>query len=148
MKNLFLNVVVTLIVVAICLHYFNETESKSDFESVQTNEPDYVSVLQLIANPEKYHKKNVGVIGFVHLQFEGDVICLHEEDYRKGLSKNCLWISIKNMSGKNNTNPINKYMVVEGIFDAKNTGHQGMTSGAIVKVSRFDDWIGNRNREN
>ena len=120
MKNLLLNIVITTIVFAFCFNFFVQTsETKESFNAdlFQTTEPIYVSMIQLIANPEKYHQKFIRVIGFVHLQFEGDAICLHEEDYKRGLSKNCLAITVANKSGKQAVDRIDKYMIVEPLLD-------------------------------
>lgn len=53
-----------------------------------------VSLIQLLANPQAYDGKIVRIIGFIHLEFEGNVIYLHEDDFRYGLTKNGLWIDL------------------------------------------------------
>lgn len=144
MKSIFLNIVVTILVFTICVHFFNQnTQTKENLESEfsQNNEPVDVSMIQLIANPEKHHNKLVRVIGFVHLQFEGNLICPYEEDYKKLLSKNCLWLSVSDEIKKQGSS--DKYMVVEGTFDAKSFGHFGMYSGTLRKIKRFDNWLKN-----
>ena len=37
-----------------------------------------VSLIRLIANPEKYHGKKIQVTGYINLEFEGDAIYLHK----------------------------------------------------------------------
>jgi hypothetical protein len=37
-----------------------------------------VSLIQLIATPERYHGKFVEVIGYMNLEFEGNAIYLHK----------------------------------------------------------------------
>lgn len=39
-------------------------------------EPLHVSLIQLIANPEKYDGKQVAVVGFLRLEFEGNALYL------------------------------------------------------------------------
>ncbi len=51
-----------------------------------------VSLIQLIANPQAYDNKRVRITGFLHLEFEGNVIYFHNEDFRYRLTKNGLWI--------------------------------------------------------
>ena len=53
-----------------------------------------VSLIQLIANPQAYDGKAIRIIGFVHLEFEAQVIYLHEEDFHHGLNRDGLWIDL------------------------------------------------------
>lgn len=55
---------------------------------------DNVSVVQLIANPERYDGKHIQLIGFLRIEFEGTAIYLHREDYEQGIARNALWINI------------------------------------------------------
>lgn len=52
-----------------------------------------VSIVQLLAVPEKYEGKLVSVRGFVRLESEGSAIYLHEEDYEQSLYSNGLWLN-------------------------------------------------------
>jgi hypothetical protein len=105
-----------------------------------------VSLIRLIANPERYHGKKVRVIGFARLQFEGSGVYVHEDDYRHGITRNGLWLgSFASRQGRQPTDPISikgndKYAIVEGTFDMNNHGHRGMWSGAITNVTRFQLW--------
>ena len=98
-----------------------------------------VSLVQLIANPKDYDGKFVRVIGFVSLEFEGNGIYLHEEDYKHGLTLNGLWLDIT--GEKNPTEFDRKYVLVEGTFNAKWKGHMGLWSGSIQQIKRFQAWI-------
>jgi hypothetical protein len=53
-----------------------------------------VSVIQLIAQPEKFDGKRVRFIGFLRLEFEGNAIFLHREDFDRGISRNGLWVNV------------------------------------------------------
>src|SRR5688572_28759665 len=53
-----------------------------------------ISLVALLAQPNAYEGKLVRVIGAFRLEFEGNAICLHSEDIAKGVSNNCLWISL------------------------------------------------------
>ena len=46
-----------------------------------------VSMIQLIANPQVYDNKRVRITGFLHLEFEGDAIYLHREDFSYALKR-------------------------------------------------------------
>lgn len=107
-------------------------------------EPIGLSLIQLIANPEKYHGKSVRVVGFVHLEFEGNAIYLHKEDFDRFLPRNALWLSITDEIDKQADTYNNKYVLVEGTFNAENMGHLGMCSGSIEKIKRLEPWFEER----
>jgi hypothetical protein len=60
--------------------------------------PDYadesVSLIQLIANPERYDKKIVRFIAYLHLEFEGDAVYLHRDDFEHAISNDAIWINL------------------------------------------------------
>ena len=137
MRNLVLNIVITLITVVVCFHFLSEPKTNPDYESVQNTETTYVSMIQLLANPEKYHNKKIFVKGFVHLQFESNGVYLHEEDFRKRLSKNAVWLVVNNDDAKENPVTIDQYWTIEGTFDATQKGHGGIYSGTIKNIKNL-----------
>jgi hypothetical protein len=98
-----------------------------------------VSMIQLIATPEKYQGKRVRMLAFLRLEFEGNALYLHKEDYQHAIYRNGLWIDLpKGVStGKGLTN---RYVIVEGLFDATRHGHMDLWSGAITDVTRLEPW--------
>jgi hypothetical protein len=102
------------------------------------------SLIQLIANPEKYNGKLVRVIGVTNIGFEVNAIYTSKEHHKYGVTKNSLWISpdTKALGVKEDqlTKYNGKYVLIEGIFNKDDTGHMGMNSGSIDKVSRFQLW--------
>jgi hypothetical protein len=94
-----------------------------------------VSIVQLIATPEKYDGKVVKVMGFLRLEFEGDAIYLHEDDYRHGISKNGLMV-VRNAKIDANADTLDlHYVLLEGTFDANNHGNMGLNSGTITNIT-------------
>ena len=75
-----------------------------------------VSLINLIATPKDFDGKRVRVIGFARLEFEGNAIYLHREDYLQGITKNGLWLDVENASKKSATEANNRYVIVEGVF--------------------------------
>lgn len=100
-----------------------------------------VTMIQLIANPEKYDGDLVRVIGVGNLEFEGDCIALSKEDlkYRVG---NSIWIELgeKAISYEEAKQYNGEYVIVEGIFDKDYCGHFGMFCGSIRNISRYEVW--------
>jgi hypothetical protein len=103
--------------------------------TLSTEQPQAVSIIQLISSPDAYDGKLVQVFGFVRFEFEGSAIYLHQEDYKQGLYKNSLWLSMGEQKELDQ-----KYALIEGIFNARNHGHLGLCSGSIEKVSRSMPW--------
>ena len=94
-----------------------------------------VSIVQLIAAPEKYDGKVVMVMGFLRLEFEGDAIYLHEDDYRHAIHKNGLMV-VTNPKIDMEADKLNlHYVVLEGTFDANNHGNMGLNSGTIRNIT-------------
>ena len=111
--------------------------------AINPMEPESVSIIQLIANGEKYENKLVRIIGFVKLEFEGNAIYINQEDYEHSLTSNGLWISISDDFSKSHKNLKEfdkKYCLIEGVFTAKNKGHLGLWSGAVENIKRFQVW--------
>ena len=92
-----------------------------------------ISIINLISTPEQYHGKKVIITGYLNMEFEGNGIYLSKEDYINSIYKNGLWcdIDLEKYSKFNK-----KYVVMEGIFNAKMTGHMGLWSGSIENISR------------
>jgi len=101
---------------------------------VHAAEPTDVSMLQLIVQPEKYHGKFIRVQGFLRLEFEGKALYLHREDYANGLTKNGLWVDMLESPEHMKLNM--RYVLIEGVFNARDHGHLGLWSGSIEKISR------------
>jgi hypothetical protein len=100
-----------------------------------------ISIVRLIATPEKYHNKQIQVEGYLNLEFEGDAIYLHEEDYKKGLTRNGFWVSFSNKLDKKAIPKLNKgYVLIEGTFDMNSRGHMGLFGGEIRNITRITKW--------
>jgi hypothetical protein len=107
---------------------------------IQAQQPTDVTLVQLIANPEKFDGRLVRVIGFLRLEFEGNVLYLHREDYENAILGDGIWVdvtpSITKQSATLNTN----YVLLEGVFSARDRGHMGMWSGTIKQIRRAELW--------
>ncbi len=100
-----------------------------------------VSLIELIANPHLYDGKRVRVLGYLNLEFEGNALYLHKEDYEHSLSKNSLWVEVDKEQRKIMRDCKSKsYVLLEGTFNAANRGHFGLWSGAIESLSRCSPW--------
>jgi hypothetical protein len=91
------------------------------------------SLLKLIATPEKYHDKIVSVTGYLNVQFEGDALYLHKEDYDKHLHANSMWLRLTERQIKEvDSLKLNRrYVLIEGTVSKYCCGHGDMFSGEI-----------------
>jgi len=108
---------------------------------IQAEQPTDVTLVQLIANPEKFDGKLIRVIGFLRLEFEGNVLYLHREDYENAILGNGVWVDVTPAITKQRATLNKNYVIVEGIFSSSERGHMGMWSGTIKQIRRSDLWV-------
>lgn len=92
-----------------------------------------VSLIRLLAQPESYEGKLVEVTGFVNLEFEGNAIWLHKEDFSNQIHANSIWLDVSKCvdpSGK----PMSGYASLIGRFTTKRHGHMGLWSAQISQI--------------
>jgi hypothetical protein len=101
-----------------------------------------VSLVQLIAAPEKFDGKTVRVHGYVRIEHEGTAVYLHRDDCEHMLTKNGLWLAVNDGVGPGSREEAvnNRYAIIEGRFEAGKKGHMGLWSGSLVDVSRLEPW--------
>jgi hypothetical protein len=99
-----------------------------------------VSLVQLIATPEKYDGKTVLVIGFLRLEFEGNALYLHAEDYQHSITQNSVWV-VRNAIINGQGDALNMhYVMLGGTFDAEHKGHMGLSSGSLTNIKVAELW--------
>lgn len=107
----------------------------------KSEEPVDVPLIRLIAVPEKYNGVLVRTIGFVRLEFEGNVMFPHRDDYEHSLVGNGVWINInENNLKQEGSTYVMKYCLIVGTFDMNDHGHMGLWSGSLNNIKRFEVW--------
>ncbi|WP_184541786.1 hypothetical protein [Mucilaginibacter sp. FT3.2] len=99
-----------------------------------------VSIISLIANPDKYEGEEIRVIGYLHIEFEGNVLCLHKDDYDNAISKNAIWVDVTRLAIDSLKKYSDHYVIIAGTFDSRMRGHMDMNSGSIKNITRLDLW--------
>ena len=102
--------------------------------------PEQVSILQLIATPEKFDGKYISVVGFLRVEFEGNVLYLHQDDYEHHIYKNGVWVAFEPKAKESAENLNMHYVFVIGTFDAADEGHLSMASGSVKHISDLMIW--------
>lgn len=105
-------------------------------------QPPTVSLIALIAAPERYHGKQVVVPGYMYLQRERSALYLAKADFQHALFKNALYLQVPNQTVER-IYPLNGcYVEVKGTFDGKHTGHMGAFSGELMVKEVSPVWTG------
>ncbi|MGA8269216.1 MAG: hypothetical protein WCC76_16050 [Candidatus Acidiferrales bacterium] len=110
-------------------------------------QPVNVTMVQLIANPQKFDGKVIRVIGFLRLEFEGNVLYLHREDYENSILGDGIWVNVTPEMKKQSDVLNMHYVILEGFFSSRDHGHMGMWSGTITQIRRADVWLSHRHPE-
>ena len=144
MKNRFpvLALTVMALIFLIAAIPASETQAKV---AVQVQD---VSLINLIATPEKYNSQIVRVSGYLSLDFEGRALYLGEADYDHGIYRNAVWVSFKKgtMSDDDLKSMHQRYVTLEGTFDSTHHGHMGLFSGSLNGIYRA--WRRNEKQRN
>lgn len=105
-----------------------------------------VSLMQLIATPERYHGKLVSVEGYLSVEFEDFGLYLTRDDFEHLNGSNAVWIDFKpgvlkgpaGMTPNDNKDLSGRFVRLEGTFDAQYHGHMGAFAGSMHNISRID----------
>ena len=121
----------------------NEPPSHVRFMSGEVDlEAISVSIINLIATPERYAGKVVRVKGISNIVFDGTAIYLSSDDLRFGFTKNAIWLDIDfeklGVTWHDLEQFNGKPVLLEGIFDPTRNGQWGLFSGSITNVHRFE----------
>ena len=92
-------------------------------------------MIELIANPEKFDGKRVFVSGFVHFEFEGNGLYLHEEDFVDALWSNGIGLSVTPAQEKQYAVCDAKYCDIIGTFHAVQAGYFSLWSGHLSDIT-------------
>lgn len=102
-----------------------------------------ISIVRLIATPEKYRKKPVRISGYMQVERENIAVYLSKEDAAHLFGKNAIWVDLDyDAMIKAGVNPNLfhcKYVHVEGIFSHREDDELGNNSGTIQSVWRITD---------
>ncbi len=122
MKNL---IIILFIVVGCNLYSQNNS-----------NEIISTSIIKLISNPEEFHNKRIRIIGFLKMEFEGNSIYLHKDDYENRNYQNAFWISITTkLKQEILADECNEtYVSLVGTFKMDEHGHHGLWPGGIINI--------------
>ena len=97
-----------------------------------------VSIIQLIANPEKYDGKVVRFEGATNIEFEGNGIYLSKEHRKAHVQSFAIWMDLTAEQAKGRKWLNGNYCIVEGTFHAADRGHMGLYMGSLSDITMFN----------
>lgn len=98
-----------------------------------------VSLVRLLAAPERYDGRKVRVSGFVTLGFEDLGVHLDKNAYEAGARMNALWLDPPKWLTPRATRKLDRrYGEIAGTFDATEHGHMGLYAAALTDLRRIE----------
>ncbi len=91
------------------------------------------SLITLIAQPGSNKAQKVQVAGFLVLAFEGNALYLHEEDYKEGLTRNAVRISVSPEQAQQYKSLSGSYVWVEASY-LKRPNSEDILSGSLYDI--------------
>jgi len=93
-----------------------------------------VSMVQLLATPERFEGKLVSVEGFLVLDFEDTTLYLHKEDQQNNLVQNAIWVDESPDMFAHRSELNHHYVELAGKFTTARHGHGGLFFGTLSDV--------------
>jgi hypothetical protein len=118
----------------------NRNASVHNIDTSGYHEPEILSIINLIATPEKYDGKKVRIVGYITLYFEGTALFLHKEDLDNVITKNAVWVDISRLAIDSLKKYNNHYVIIDGIFNSHMNGHMGVYSGSVKNITWLELW--------
>ena len=156
MKKLYYFLIALIVLTSVVVFISCEQESISYNDESDFDAKDYaeVSMIDLIANPEKYDGKKVQVKGVAEIMFEDTTLYFSEESHFY-LTRDWLWLNISNDPDEEdlwwiiNGEKIHwedaidkysgKYIEVYGTFDMNDHGHMAASRYGAIDVDKLFD---------
>ena|SRR5215831_7755392 len=95
-----------------------------------------VSMVTLLADPPSKTPVKIQVAGFLALEFEGQALYLHKEDYQQGLTRNAIRVALTPEQEKQYKEFSGSYVLVEGSFK-KIPNSEDIFTGSIFNIRRM-----------
>jgi hypothetical protein len=104
----------------------------------QTTAPVSVSLVQLIATPDRYDGVSVRIKGFFHLEFEEVAVYLSRDDCAMRNSANAVWLRMDKNERERYRRHTDRFVMVEGLYSAREQGHNGGWAGVVTRIARLE----------
>ena len=105
--------------------------------SAKPDSPIDVTIRQLLEEPKHYDGRTIRTIGFVYIEFEGNIIS-DGPDKKYSHPIHHIWLELDEDIRRNHAKYNQRYVLVEGTLNAKNGGHLNLSVAAIENIRRFE----------
>lgn len=99
-----------------------------------------VSMIRVIAHPERYDSKTIFLGGYLHIEFESDTLYLDENHFTHGLSKDAVWFTYPPEISDYVRSLSDKYVYAYGKFTGTAPQGFGLCSGSLEIQGTNDLW--------
>jgi len=130
MKALSLLSVFVVVLVSINATSFGQTSAE------ETPHAPPISIVTLLAEPASNSPQRVQVAGFLTLEFEGQALYLHEEDYQQQITRNAIRIALTPEQETQYKELSGSYVLVEGSFK-KIPNSEDIFTGSLFQIRRI-----------
>lgn len=106
--------------------------------------PETISMIQLIASPEKFDGKTVSVVGFLGVDPEDTRLYLSQDDYLHYIPGNGIWIDVNKDILRNVESIDLHYVLLVGVFKQHGLPSHypgGTGDGGITDIRQCTPWL-------
>lgn len=105
-----------------------------------------VSLARILADAAALHGQPVVVGGYVHIEFEGHLLCLNRDDFEHSVQTNCVWLEVDGRDPALQALS-DRYVVLEGIVNKDGRGHLSSRYPARIESIRMIHALAKRQRK-
>lgn len=102
--------------------------------------PIQLSLIRIIANPDKFDSRLITVQGFLSMSREGDLLYIDESASENMISQDAIWVRRTEQMGKDHAKLNKTYVTVTGTFRADFKEQLGNPIGGIPNVQSVTLW--------
>jgi hypothetical protein len=99
--------------------------------------PTEVSLIAVIANPERFDGRTLRLTGLLNLTGETNALYINKADLHAGLRRNAAYLDITLLPFGPSRRLSGHYVDATGVFNARSNGRYGLYTG-VLKVSRLE----------
>ena len=111
-----------------------------DHDDIPKDMPIPVSIISLIATPERYHGQLVFLTGWVSIGYRTRAIYYSSERSRLDFGPDSIWLEFsEELTKTRKVDTYNgHYVMLKGVFDKDNHGEMGIYQGAITDIKHIE----------
>jgi hypothetical protein len=103
-----------------------------------TTRSQFVSIVALLAQPATGQARRVSVAGYLVLDFEGEALYLHKEDYENGLTNNAIRVALTEQQKKQYKGYDKRYVLIDSFF-IRQKNSSDFYVGALYDIRKISD---------